>query len=90
MRVLRWIIDRCKGTAQARDTAIGRLPNAADLDTQKLDLAPGALDELLAVNPALWQAELASIGTYLAEYGERVPQALKIELEDAQRRVSTP
>jgi phosphoenolpyruvate carboxykinase (GTP) len=90
LRVLRWIIDRCKGTAQARDTAIGRLPNAADLDTQKLDLAPGALDELLAVNPALWQAELASIGTYLAEYGERVPQALKIELEDAQRRVSTP
>jgi phosphoenolpyruvate carboxykinase (GTP) len=88
LRVLRWIIDRCKGTAQARDTAIGRLPNAADLDTQKLDLAPGALDELLAVNPQLWQAELASIGTYLAEYGDRVPQALKKELADAQRRVS--
>jgi phosphoenolpyruvate carboxykinase (GTP) len=87
LRVLRWIIDRCKGTAQARDTAIGRLPNAADLDTQKLDLAPGALDELLAVNPQLWQAELASIGTYLAEYGDRVPQALKKELADAQRRV---
>jgi phosphoenolpyruvate carboxykinase (GTP) len=88
LRVLRWIIDRCKGTAQARDTAIGRLPNPADLDTQRLDLAPGALDELLAVNPSLWQAELAAIGGYLAEYADRVPQALKSELADALDRVS--
>ena len=89
LRVLRWIIDRCKGTAQARDTAIGRLPNPGDLDTQRLDLAPGALDELLAVNPSLWQAELAAIGEYLAEYGARVPQALKTELADALDRVRT-
>jgi phosphoenolpyruvate carboxykinase (GTP) len=89
LRVLRWIIDRCKGTAQARDTAIGRLPNPGDLDTQRLDLAPGALDELLAVNPSLWQAELAAIGEYLAEYGARVPRALKTELADALDRVRT-
>jgi phosphoenolpyruvate carboxykinase (GTP) len=89
LRVLRWIIDRCKGTALARDTAIGRLPNPGDLDTQRLDLAPGALDELLAVNPSLWQAELAAIGEYLAEYGARVPQALKTELADALDRVRT-
>ena len=88
LRVLRWIIDRCKGTAQARDTAIGQLPNPRDLDTQRLDLAPGALDELLAVNPALWQAELAGIGEYLAEYGEHVPRALKNELAEALERVS--
>jgi phosphoenolpyruvate carboxykinase (GTP) len=87
LRVLRWIIDRCKGTAQARETAIGQLPNPADLDTQRLDLAPGALDELLAVNPALWQAELAAIGEYLAEYADRVPQALKTELAGALDRV---
>jgi phosphoenolpyruvate carboxykinase (GTP) len=89
LRVLRWIIDRCRGTAQARDTAIGRLPKPGDLDTQRLDLAPGALDELLAVNPSLWQAELAAIGEYLAEYGARVPQALKTELAEALDRVRT-
>jgi phosphoenolpyruvate carboxykinase (GTP) len=87
LRVLRWIIDRCKGTAEARDTAIGRLPNAADLDIQGLDLAPGALDELLAVNPKLWQTELASIGTYMAEFGERLPQELKTELAAALDRL---
>jgi phosphoenolpyruvate carboxykinase (GTP) len=88
LRVLRWIIDRCKGSAQARDTAIGRLPNPGDLDTQRLDLAAGALDELLAVDPALWRAELGAVGEYLAEYGDRVPQALKDELADAFKRVS--
>jgi phosphoenolpyruvate carboxykinase (GTP) len=88
LRVLRWIIDRCKGTAKARDTAIGQLPNPADLDTQRLEIAPGALEELLTVNPALWQAELAAIGQYLEEYTDRVPQALKNELAEALDRIS--
>jgi GTP-dependent phosphoenolpyruvate carboxykinase len=42
---------------------------------------------LLAVNPSLWQAELAAIGEYLAEYADRVPQALKTELAGALDRV---
>jgi phosphoenolpyruvate carboxykinase (GTP) len=87
LRVLRWIIDRCKGTAPAASTPIGHLPSAADLDTQGLNLAPGALEELLNVDPAQWRAEFEGIDTYLSEFGERVPQALKTELADALQRV---
>jgi phosphoenolpyruvate carboxykinase (GTP) len=87
LRVLRWIIDRCKGTAKARDTAIGHLPNSADLDLQGLDIAPGAIDELLTVIPSLWAEEFAGIGRYLSEFGDRVPQLLKAELEGAIERV---
>ncbi len=87
LRVLRWIIDRCKGTAKARDTAIGHLPNSADLDLQGLDIAPGALDELLTVIPALWREEFAGIDKYFGEFGDRVPQSLKAELESALERV---
>jgi phosphoenolpyruvate carboxykinase (GTP) len=87
MRVLRWIIDRCKGTAKARDTAIGYLPNPADLDLQGLDIAPGALDDLLNVSPALWQDEFAAIGKYFDEFGDRVPESLTAELEQALKRV---
>jgi phosphoenolpyruvate carboxykinase (GTP) len=85
--VLRWIIDRCNGKAKARDTAIGRLPEAKDLDTQGLDIAPGALDELLTVDPALWRAEFEGIGKYLGEFGKRVPKALEVELSAALARV---
>jgi phosphoenolpyruvate carboxykinase (GTP) len=87
LRVLRWIIDRCKGNAGARDTAIGQLPKPSDLDLQGLDIAPGALDELLDVSPELWQAEFAGINRYLGEFGDRVPRSLKAELESALERV---
>jgi phosphoenolpyruvate carboxykinase (GTP) len=87
LRVLRWVIDRCNGKAAARETAIGHLPNPKDLDLQGLEVTPGALEELLAVNPALWQEEFAGIDRYLGEFGERVPAALKSELSGAVQRV---
>jgi phosphoenolpyruvate carboxykinase (GTP) len=87
LRVLRWVIDRCKGTAKARETAIGHLPDPADLDLQGLDMEAGAIEELLTVDPRLWREEFAGIGKYLSEFGGRVPQALESELEGALGRV---
>ena len=87
LRVLRWIIDRCKGTAKARETAIGHLPTSADLDLQGLKIAPGALDELLNVSLPLWQEEFAGIKAYLGKFGDRVPRSLEAELKSALERV---
>jgi phosphoenolpyruvate carboxykinase (GTP) len=87
MRVLRWIIDRCKGTVGARTTPIGFLPGVSDLDVEGLGLAPAALNELLAVNPTLWSEELAGVSAYMDEFGERLPRPLKAELVQAQRRI---
>jgi GTP-dependent phosphoenolpyruvate carboxykinase len=39
------------------------------------------------VDPKLWREEFAGIGKYLSEFGERVPQPLKAELESALERV---
>jgi phosphoenolpyruvate carboxykinase (GTP) len=87
LRVLRWIIERCTGSAGARETVIGYLPAATDLDTQGLGLAPAALEELLTVDPGSWKTEFEAIGAYLEQYGERLPQALKGELAQALRRL---
>jgi phosphoenolpyruvate carboxykinase (GTP) len=87
LRVLRWVIDRCKGSARAHETAIGLLPDPADLDLQGLDIAPGAIDELLAVSPPLWQEEFAGIDRYLSGFGDRVPAPLRAELKSALARV---
>ncbi len=89
LRVLRWIIERCTGAGGARETPIGLLPGATDLDTEGLSIALAALNELLAVNPESWKEEFAGIGAYLDEFGERLPQALKAELGQALRRVHT-
>jgi phosphoenolpyruvate carboxykinase (GTP) len=87
LRVLRWIIDRCKGTADARETVIGHLPRASDLDTAGLEVSAPALEELLSVSPPAWQTEFEAVGAYLSEFGDRVPPALHTELEDAMARV---
>ncbi|MEM7708898.1 MAG: phosphoenolpyruvate carboxykinase (GTP) [Pseudomonadota bacterium] len=84
MRVLRWIVGRCRGEVGAQDTAIGLLPTPADLDVSGLDLAPETLEALLSLDQAGWQQELSEIGTYLESYGERLPA----ELAAQQRRVA--
>jgi phosphoenolpyruvate carboxykinase (GTP) len=87
LRVINWIIDRCTGTAPARETAIGYLPSPVDLDTGDLALEPQALEELLAVNPELWRKEFAAVGAYLAEFGSRLPAALRAEQAAALARL---
>jgi phosphoenolpyruvate carboxykinase (GTP) len=76
LRVLRWIIDRVEGRVDARETAIGFLPHAGDIDLNGANVAPGAMDALLRVEPASWRTEMASIEAYLQEYGDRLPPAL--------------
>ncbi len=80
MRVLAWIIDRCEGKADAKETPIGFLPNVKDIDTTGLDVSEETMQALLAVDPAQWQDEVAAIGEYLSEYGDRMPQAMIDEL----------
>lgn len=79
LRVLRWIIDRCEGRIGAQQTPIGKLPNAADIDTTGLDLNESDMSALLEVNAKQWSDELQSVGDYLDSYGERLPDALKRE-----------
>ncbi|MDX1480724.1 MAG: phosphoenolpyruvate carboxykinase (GTP) [Woeseiaceae bacterium] len=81
LRVLRWIIDRCEGRVGARDTAIGYLPRAEDIDTEGLDIDDATLQALLTVDPGPWRGEMDAIETYLDEFGDRLPARLRDELE---------
>jgi phosphoenolpyruvate carboxykinase (GTP) len=87
-RVLAWVFDRCADAAPARDTPIGRLPETGALATDGLALAPGALDELLTVDADAWRAELPLIETYYEEFGDRLPRALRDELEAMAKRLA--
>ncbi len=87
LRVLRWIIDRCKRNIRAKDTAIGHLPEISDLDIGGLDLPSSAIEELFAVDPELWKLEYSGISAYFSEFGARLPQSLKTELADAIARI---
>ncbi len=79
LRVIEWMIDRVKGTAAAVDTPIGALPRAEDLNLDGVGLSDEAREKLFGFDHAGWQAEFASIGTFLDEYGPRMPPVLKAE-----------
>jgi phosphoenolpyruvate carboxykinase (GTP) len=79
LRVLRWIIDRCEGKVGAVETPIGFLPKPGDIDVKGMDVSSATLDQLLSVDPEQWRKEMASIGEYFAEFGDRLPADLKLE-----------
>ncbi len=79
LRVLRWIVERCEGKADAVETPIGYLPTVDSLDTSGLDIDPQVLEQLLNVDAPRWHDELAHLGDYFATYGDRLPEALEAE-----------
>jgi phosphoenolpyruvate carboxykinase (GTP) len=68
-RVLKWIFERCNGSANAIETPIGRLPRPEDLDTNGLDIPAGNLAKLLSVDKAGWLAEVPLINNFFDDFG---------------------
>jgi phosphoenolpyruvate carboxykinase (GTP) len=85
--VLKWIFERCEGTARAVDTAIGRLPEPADLDTKGLDLSAADLFKLLSVDVEGWMAEVPRIREHFARFGDRLPEGMQREVADLEERL---
>jgi phosphoenolpyruvate carboxykinase (GTP) len=75
-RVLKWIFERCDGTANAVETPIGSVPTPESLDLEGLNLQDGDLDELLNVDRKGWLHELPLIREYYAQFGDRMPGEL--------------
>ena len=85
LRVLRWIVDRCAGRVGARETPIGFLPNAGDIDLKGLDIAPEIMESLLSVDPTSWQTEMRDIASYFGEFGAALPAELVAERQRVER-----
>jgi phosphoenolpyruvate carboxykinase (GTP) len=87
-RVLAWVFRRCQDRAGARETPIGHIPRPEDLDTSGLDLAPEALERLLAVDEDGLRAELPQVREHLAQFGDRLPAAVREQFERLERRLA--
>jgi phosphoenolpyruvate carboxykinase (GTP) len=81
MRVLEWIVRRCKGDVGFAETPIGRMPHPGDLRLDGIEVSTETMRALLEVDVEAWKAEIADIGEYLQSYGERIPAALTAERE---------
>ena len=86
-RVLEWVFERCAGRAAAVTTAIGYLPAPGAIPTEGLDVSEDDMAELLRVDRGEWRDELDDIEQHYAQFGARVPEALRIQLEGLRNRL---
>ena len=87
LRVLEWIINRCEGKADAVETPIGYVPKAEDINLEGLDFSIDTLKGILEVDNDLWVQETAEIEEFYKKFGDKVPAALKEQLEMLKSRL---
>ena len=90
LRVLSWIIDRCEGKVEARETELGYLPYAKDINVEGLDIDPATLEELLSVDKEVWLNEVKLIKEFYAQFDTdgRFPKELYDQLAALEERLN--
>jgi phosphoenolpyruvate carboxykinase (GTP) len=86
-RVLEWVFERCAGRGEAVETPIGYLPAKGAIPSDGLEISDEDMDELLRVDVGEWQSEIPLIEQYFDQFGDRVPQTLRSQLEGLQSRL---
>ena len=89
MRVLKWIVDRCNGTAKAQETAIGRMPFAEDFDIEGLE---GFTAETFAacqkIDKEEWKNEVVLQSEMFLKLYKTLPKEIIFERELLASRLS--
>ena len=86
-RVLKWIVDRINGVAEAAETPIGFVPAKNAIDTSDINVTEEQMDELLHVDREEWLNEITSIREHYARFEDRLPKTLSDELDALEERL---
>ena len=88
-RVLKWIVQRVKNPAAGNviDSPIGLLPTPGSIDLAGLNIPKEDLDTLLQVDREKFIQELPDIHAYYDQFGSKLPQGLRDELVELEKRL---
>ena len=86
-RVLKWVVERIDGQAEAVETPIGHVPTPGSLDTDGLDMTEAQLVQALAVDVEEWRAEIPQITEWFEKFGDHLPAVLWTELDGLKARL---
>ena len=86
VRVLKWMVERIRGTGRADETPIGFVPAAGALDTGGLDLSSAQLREALRCDAGEWLQALGELDEFYKQFGPRLPQPIADTLATTRRR----
>ena len=81
MRVVKWIVDRVHGRAQARETAIGWTPYYEDMNWKGLDFSRESFDKLQEVDRGAWRKEVMGHEELFIALHDHLPPEMIYERE---------
>ena len=82
MRVLKWIVDRCNGRANAVETPLGWVPYAKDFDLTGLpNYSPEKFDRVQTINYDDWRRELLQQDELFMKIYSHLPKELIFQRE---------
>ncbi len=90
LRVIEWILDRCRGEADAVKTPIGYVPAADSLDLTGLEITRKTLDQLFAIDREECFRETELITPFFQQFDKRLPRAMWDQLESLRLRLRAP
>ena len=80
MRVLDWVLRRCRGEVDGVETALGISPAYSELDTEGLkDYDEAAFNTNMTISASEWKAELESQTELFAMVGDKLPAELEAQ-----------
>ncbi len=89
MRVLEWIVKRCRGEAPGHETQIGWTPYYEDFNVEGLaGFTPEIFDQAMNFDRAEWKAELVSQGEFFIDLYDHLPKELIFQRELLAARLS--
>ena len=86
-RVLKWVVERLEGRADAQETPIGFVPTPESLDLDGVEVAPQDLEDALKVDREEWAAEAQSIQEWFDRFGDSLPDSIASQLEGLKQRL---
>jgi phosphoenolpyruvate carboxykinase (GTP) len=82
MRVLKWIIDRCRGRADANETVLGWVPGPQSFDLEELEgVSQSDMEKLQAINHDEWVREVLSQDELFLKLYSHLPKEMIFQRE---------
>ncbi|MEJ7832818.1 MAG: phosphoenolpyruvate carboxykinase (GTP) [Nocardioides sp.] len=75
LRPLLWLLQLRNGEVKGRQTAVGVIPTADELNLEGVDITPEDLETILSIDKPRWQREMANRLEHLEQF-ERMPDAI--------------
>jgi phosphoenolpyruvate carboxykinase (GTP) len=86
-RVLKWIFERCAGTAEGVETSVGIVPAPDELDVSGLDISDEDLAAVVKVDPEAFKAQLPQMDEFLAKFGDDLPAEIAAQRKAFEERL---